>query len=59
MSSGTGAPELDRLEREALEEFSSAEDASRLEQIRLGFLGKKGTLTEVLRGLGKLPPEER
>lgn len=59
MSSGTDAPNLDRIEQEALEQFSLAKDSASLEQIRLEFLGKKGALTSVLRGLGKLPPEDR
>ena len=38
-------------------EAAGATDA--LEQIRVAALGKKGELTALLRGMGKLPPEER
>lgn len=40
----------------ALENISSKAE---LENFRVQFLGKKGKLTEVLRGMGKLSPEER
>ncbi|HYQ90680.1 MAG TPA: phenylalanine--tRNA ligase subunit alpha [Candidatus Competibacteraceae bacterium] len=36
-----------------------ADDLSRLDQIRVQYLGKKGVLTERLKQLGKLPPEQR
>lgn len=39
-----------------LEKISSAEE---LEELRVKFLGKKGELTSVLKGLGKASPEER
>ncbi len=40
-------------------EINSAEDLQQLEQIRVKYLGKKGELTQVLRGMGKLSKEER
>lgn len=39
-----------------LEKISSSEE---LEELRVKFLGKKGELTSVLKGLGKASPEER
>ena len=48
---------LSRIKDEALAKLSAA-DAD-LEQIRVQYLGKKGELTAVLRGMGKLTPEER
>src|SRR5262245_24370210 len=30
-----------------------------LERIRIAYLGRKGRLTEVMRGVGALPPDER
>ena len=39
-----------------LEKISSSEE---LEDLRVKFLGKKGELTSVLKGLGKASPEER
>ncbi len=51
---------LNRIKAEALSQITSAEinDAS-LEALRVKYLGKKGELTAVLRGMGQLSPEER
>ncbi|MDO8270805.1 MAG: phenylalanine--tRNA ligase subunit alpha [Gammaproteobacteria bacterium] len=43
----------------ALRAISDSGDEKSLELLRVDFLGKKGSLTELLKGLGKLPPEER
>ncbi|ATX79034.1 phenylalanyl-tRNA synthetase, alpha subunit [Mariprofundus aestuarium] len=51
--------QLESLQSEALNSFSAAESVSDLQQLRVQYLGKKGALTEVLKGVGKLPPEER
>jgi phenylalanyl-tRNA synthetase alpha chain len=51
--------QLDDLGREidvALDAAASDED---LERVRIAFLGRKGRLTEVMRGLGALAPAER
>lgn len=48
---------LELIKRTA-DEMLSAENAD-LEQIRIKFLGKKGELTSVLRGMGELSAEER
>ena len=45
--------------REALEALSSAGDAAALEEWNSKYLGKKGALTGLFRGLGALLPEER
>lgn len=50
---------FDDLKEKALSEINSAEDLSQLEKIRVNYLGKKGILTEQMRSIGKLPPEER
>jgi len=42
-----------------LAEFSKAEDLNALQVLRVAYLGKKGALTDVLKGVGKLPPAER
>lgn len=47
------------LEAEALEAVLSASTLEDLEALRIAYLGKKGSLTAVLRGLGTLPEEER
>ncbi len=39
--------------------LKNAEDLDTLENIRIQYLGKKGELTAVLKGMGKLTPEER
>ena len=51
--------ELDLLEKAAEKDISAAPDQSSLEQLRVGFLGKKGRLSSVLGLTGKLPNEER
>ncbi|WP_422137602.1 phenylalanine--tRNA ligase subunit alpha [Endozoicomonas sp. ALC020] len=43
----------------ALAEVESAANATDLDHVRVRFLGKKGELTQLLKGLGKLSPEER
>jgi phenylalanyl-tRNA synthetase alpha chain len=43
----------------ALQQIAGAADLSALDAVRVSYLGKKGSLTAVLRGLGTLPPEER
>jgi phenylalanyl-tRNA synthetase alpha chain len=51
--------DLEAIVREASAEFASTSDAAALEQVKARFLGKQGLLTERLKTLGKLPPEER
>ncbi|MBR0302265.1 MAG: phenylalanine--tRNA ligase subunit alpha, partial [Clostridia bacterium] len=48
---------LQKIRNEAIESLSSA--GVDLESIRIKYLGKKGELTAVLRGMGQLSPEER
>ncbi|RST76331.1 phenylalanine--tRNA ligase subunit alpha [Siminovitchia acidinfaciens] len=50
---------LKELELKALEEVKVASDLKELNQVRISYLGKKGPITEVLRGMGKLSAEER
>lgn len=51
--------ELRTIEHQALEAASRADTLDALEAVRIAYLGKKGSLTAVLRGLGALSPEER
>ncbi len=51
--------ELQSLKAEALASIADAETLSQLDSVRVTFLGKKGSLTRVLRGVGFLPAEER
>ncbi len=48
---------LEKIRAAALAEISDA--AADVEQTRVRFLGKKGELTTVLRGMGALSPEDR
>ncbi len=51
--------ELRRIQQEAAGELEKIADKPGLEDIRLRMLGKKGQLTQLLRSMSKLPPEER
>ena len=51
--------QLAGLEAEALAAIAEAKDLAGLEALRVHYLGKKGGLTEVLKGVGKLPAEQR
>ena len=50
---------LEELRRQALEKLESLPDKKELEELRVKVMGKKGSLTELLRGMGALPAEER
>ena len=50
---------LKTIEKEALEQLRSAGDLKELDSIRVKFLGKKGSLTELLRGMKDVLPEDR
>ena len=50
---------LDNLISEAINLFEGIDDAAELEQAKARYLGKSGSLTELLKGLGKLSQEER
>jgi len=47
------------IKEEALQCLESARTLEEVENIRVRFLGKKGELTQVLRAMGQIPPEER
>ncbi|PWA12306.1 phenylalanine--tRNA ligase subunit alpha [Pueribacillus theae] len=47
------------LKEEALAKVAEATTIKELQDVRVAYLGKKGPITEVLRGMGKLPAEER
>ena len=51
--------DIDAIVNEALALFAGIRDADELEQAKARYLGKTGALTELLKGLGKLPPAER
>ncbi|MGG3625951.1 phenylalanine--tRNA ligase subunit alpha [Bacillus gobiensis] len=51
--------ELKQLEKEAFDKITSADSLKEVNEVRVAYLGKKGPITEVLRGMGKLSAEER
>ncbi|MBU3022651.1 phenylalanine--tRNA ligase subunit alpha [Aestuariibacter sp. A3R04] len=51
--------ELDAIINQAKGQIDAAEDVATLDQVRVEFMGKKGKLTDLLKGLGKLSAEER
>ena len=51
--------ELENISKEAEESIIAATDLSMLDDLRVEYLGKKGRVTELLKGLGSLSAEER
>ena len=51
--------ELESLGAEVVKDIQNVNDSNSLNEIRIKVLGKKGTLTSILRGMGGLAPEER
>jgi phenylalanyl-tRNA synthetase alpha chain len=51
--------EILALEKKALAELESVSDDPGLERFRIGYLGKKGLLTSLMKRLGELGPQER
>ncbi len=51
--------QLNQILEEAKEQLQKAQTQAQTDEIRVKILGKKGQLTEILRGMGKLSPEER
>ncbi|MEL6318816.1 MAG: phenylalanine--tRNA ligase subunit alpha, partial [Pseudomonadota bacterium] len=53
------AAALEELKARYLGEAAEAATEERLEEIRVAALGKKGEVSLMMRGLGKMSPEER
>ena len=51
--------EIENLKKQALEELTNSKSSKELNDLRVKYLGKKGELTGLLRGMGSLSPEER
>lgn len=51
--------QLESLKAQAVAELATAADLSALQNVRIAYLGKKGHITSLLKGLGKLSAEER
>ena len=54
-----GHPRVDAILEEARGATIAARTAAELERLRVRFLGRQGELTQLLRSLGQLPPDER
>jgi phenylalanyl-tRNA synthetase alpha chain len=52
-------PDLDQLRREAEAAIGAAGSVAELEELRVRYLGRKSELTQALRSIGELPPEQR
>ena len=50
---------LEPLANKARDAIACAQDIAALDQVRVEYLGKKGSITGLLKGLGKLSAEER
>ncbi|HEY4565778.1 phenylalanine--tRNA ligase subunit alpha [Planococcaceae bacterium Storch 2/2-2] len=50
---------LQALKEEAIAKIKATLDTKELNDIRVKYLGKKGPITDLLKGMGKLPAEER
>ena len=59
MSTSPIQSQLTQLQTEAIDAIADSPSLDELEQLRVKYLGKKGQLSQILRGMGKLSPEER
>lgn len=50
---------LESLKKEALEKIQESDAIDKLNDIKVAYLGKKGKLTEVLKGMKNVPQEDR
>lgn len=51
--------EIKKIEEKALKEINEVKDLKQLNDFKVKYVGKKGELTKVLRGMGGISPEER
>jgi phenylalanyl-tRNA synthetase alpha chain len=51
--------DVDAIVKEALAAFAGIDDAAGLDRAKARYLGRSGALTQLLKGLGKLPAAER
>lgn len=51
--------EIEKMKQDSLQEIAQTKDLKSLMEIKVKYLGKKGELTALLRGMGALTPEER
>jgi len=50
---------LQELKEQVLKDLANITTVAALKDMKIQYLGKKGSLTEIMRGMGKLSPEER
>ena len=50
---------LDAIKESALSQIRATDSLEKLNDIRVAFLGKKGELTEVLKSMKEVAPEDR
>jgi len=50
---------LEALREEILDRLGKCDSEQEIDHLRVEYLGRKGKITLLLRGLGKIPPEER
>ena len=53
------APDIERLRSATLEAIANSTDEAALEAIRIDAIGKKGFISELMKTLGRMTPEER
>jgi len=59
MTESSTARQVEELKANALRELESVPDTQGLEEWRIAYLGRRGQITQVLRGLGSLPADQR
>ena len=50
---------LQKIREEAISQIQSSKELSKLNDVRVAFLGKKGELTAVLKGMKDVLPQDR
>jgi phenylalanyl-tRNA synthetase alpha chain len=53
------ASQIDDLQNKARQQAGEAESLEALQAVQASFLGRQGALNDILRGIGKLPKEQR
>ena len=51
--------QLEKIKKEALDKIDASDALDKLNDIRIAYLGKKGELTQVLKSMKDVAPEDR
>ena len=51
--------DIEHVLQQGVDAANAADDLRGLDEVRVNYLGKKGSLTDLLKGLGKLDPADR